>query len=141
SPDDRREFEAWYKAWTFYQAEKDAFWDKVEATRKARRQKIRTGKLVTKADYVNEFPPEFQGPTLSKRLAAEWSKYQAAGTETRKPATDLPDLNAYLAAAKRHYGFEPERIPEREFKRRYAREALRLGLTREQVVRVYALET
>lgn len=140
-PDDRREFENYYKAWTFHQAEKDAFWAKVEARRSARRQKIRAGKLITRADYVNEFPPEFEGPTLSKRLAAEWAKYQAAGTGTRKPPSDLPDLNAYLAAAKRHYNFEPERISEREFKRRYAREALRLGLTREQVVRVYALET
>lgn len=140
-PDDRREFEAYYKAWTFHQAEKDAFWDKVEARRKARRQKIRAGQLVTRADYVDEYPPEFEGPTLSKRLAAEWARYQAAGAGPTKPPADLPGLDAYLAAAKRHYNFEPERISEREFKRRYAREALRLGLTSEQVVRVYALET
>ena len=37
--------------------------------------------------------------------------------------------------------FEPERIPEREFKRRYAQEAIAVGLTKDQVVRVYALET
>ena len=43
--------------------------------------------------------------------------------------------------ARQHYAFEPARISEREFKRRYAEEAIALGLTKEQVVRVYALET
>ena len=53
----------------------------------------------------------------------------------------MADVSDFLANAKRFYGFVPERISEREFKRRYAREALRLGLTPDQVVRVYALET
>lgn len=142
SAQDRREFEAYYKAWTFYSAEKDAFWDRVEATRKARREKMRNGQLVTKADYVDAFPPEFEGPTLSKRLSAAWSKFQAGDeTKPQPPKAELPGIADYLAAAKRHYGFVPERISEREFKRRYAREALRLGLSKEQVVRVYALET
>src|SRR5690606_17388466 len=37
--------------------------------------------------------------------------------------------------------FVPERISEQEFKRRDALEALAHGLSKEQVVRVYALET
>ena len=53
----------------------------------------------------------------------------------------MPDVADFLASAKTNYGFVPERIAEREFKRRYAREALRLGLSKTQVVRVYALET
>ena len=53
----------------------------------------------------------------------------------------MPGLADFLAQAKAQYDFVPERIPEREFKLRYAREALRVGLTKDQVVRVYALET
>ena len=47
----------------------------------------------------------------------------------------------YLDAAKRVYNFTPERLSEKEFKRRYAEEAIALGLAKDQVVRVYALET
>lgn len=142
SAKDRKEFEAYYKAWTFHQAEKDAFWDQVEEKRKVRRAKLRDGRLITKADYVDGFPPEFEGPNLSKPLSEAWKKFQADGREeSKRPAADLPGLADYLAAAKRYYGFEPERISEREFKLRYAREALRLGLSKDQVVRVYALET
>ncbi|CFX52804.1 conserved protein of unknown function [Candidatus Filomicrobium marinum] len=142
SADDRRQFEEYYKAWTFHQAEKDAFWDQVESKRSARRKKIRRGDLVRKSDYVTGYPPEFEGPNLSKRLAAAWAKF-LAGDEKKpeRPRDELPGINDYLAAAKRHYGFVPERISEREFKLRYAREALRLGLSKDQVVRVYALET
>jgi hypothetical protein len=35
----------------------------------------------------------------------------------------------------------PKRASEQEFKRKYAAEALRLGLTKDQIVRIYALET
>jgi hypothetical protein len=47
----------------------------------------------------------------------------------------------FLAHAKEQYGFVPKRTTEQDFKRKYAIEALSLGLTKEQVVRVYALET
>ena len=57
-----------------------------------------------------------------------------------KEKKELPGLADFLAAAKKHYGFEPSRIPEREFKRRYAEEAIALGLSRSRSS-VYALET
>ena len=47
----------------------------------------------------------------------------------------------FLDNAKAHYGFVPTPTTEREFKRRYAEEALAVGLTKDQVVRIYALET
>jgi len=53
----------------------------------------------------------------------------------------LPGIPDFLASALSHYKFEPERIPEIEFKRRYAREALSIGLRKDQVVKIYALET
>ena len=53
----------------------------------------------------------------------------------------MPGVADYLASAKRHYNFTPERISESEYKRRYALEALSYGLSKDQVVRVFALET
>lgn len=143
SGDDRKVFEAYLAAKTFYDAEVDAFWGKVESKRSKRRKKKKTGGLITAADYVDGFPPEYDGPTLPKALAKAWSAYLSEDEEKRpvKPPTELPGIPDYLREAKAQYGFEPDRIPEREFKRRYAREALRLGLNSEQVVRVYALET
>ena len=90
---------------------------------------------------MQSFPPKYQGPKLSKSLAAKWKRWNAKPAAEKKKRTALPNINDYLAYARQHYNFAPEVIPEREFKRRYAREALRLGLTKDQVVRVYAFET
>ena len=95
-------------------------------------------------DYVWSYPPTYQGPRLSADLDRQWTRFLAAQERPEEPAQEkkeLPGLADFLAAARKHYGFEPTRIPEREFKRRYAEEAIALGLTKEQVVRVYALET
>ncbi|MEO1206128.1 MAG: hypothetical protein AAFV45_07325 [Pseudomonadota bacterium] len=143
STKDRKAFNAYLTAKTFHDADKDAFWAKVSTKRKKRRAKIRKGALVTERDYVTAFPPEFEGPELSKALASKWKAWQTRDADkgpARKRST-LPGVKDFLRNAKRYYGFLPERIPEREFKRRYAAEALRLGLSQEQVVRVYALET
>jgi hypothetical protein len=53
----------------------------------------------------------------------------------------LATVADFLAYAKELYGFVPTPTTEREFKRRYAQEALAVGLTKDQVVRIYALET
>ncbi|MFA9472987.1 MAG: hypothetical protein ACERJ2_00280 [Filomicrobium sp.] len=143
SAKDQRTFQAYLKARTFHEAERDAFWAKVNRKRNERRKKKRRRAVLRSTDYVNAHPPKYEGPMLPKSLAKAWSKYLKDG-EKKKPAkkrTELPGIPDYLRASKKYYGFVPERIPEREFKRRYAREALRLGLNSDQVVRVYALET
>jgi hypothetical protein len=58
-----------------------------------------------------------------------------------KPPEALPVVADFLRHAKEQYGFTPLRIAEDEFMLNYALEALALGLTRDQVVRVYAFET
>ena len=143
SAKNQRIFQNYLKAKTFHEAQKDAFWAKVDKKRSIRRKKKRRGSVLRASDYVDAYPPKYDGPKLPKSLANAWSKYLKAG-EAKKPKKKraaLPGIPEYLRAAKKHYGFVPERIPEREFKRRYAREALRLGLNADQVVRVYALET
>lgn len=142
SPKDRAAFNAHLTARTFYEAQKDAYWAKVTSTRKKRRRKIRRGQLITSRDYVTEFPPEFEGPELSKSLARRWLAFRNRDKpKTERKRSTIPGVEDFLRNARRYYGFVPDRVSEREFKRRYAAEALRLGLSRDQVVRVYALET
>ncbi len=143
SPQQQQEFQKWHAAQQHFERRLDAYWHEVERKRKARRPKRSSGKFYAATDYVLTFPPEYKGPQLSKDLEVRWARFQAV-QEKQQPETAkrvMPGIDDFLAAAKQYYGFTPTRIPEREFKRRYAAEALALGLTKEQVVRVYALET
>ena len=122
----------------------DAYWRKITDKRALRKRKRRRRKLeLTAADYVQSFPPEYKGPCLPAALQKRWNDFSPR-TSGRLPTAE-PDLKPtaqdFLSLARVHYGFVPERVPEREFKRRYAREALALGITKEQVVTIYALET
>lgn len=143
SPADRKLFEEWLSARAFYDFELGKYWRAITDKRSARRTKRHAGQPLLAEDYVPGFPPEYRGPELRPDLAKAWVEHQAAAAGPSPPAPEKPVLTVAdaLAAAKWHYDFVPERIPEREFKRRYAREALALGLTKEQVVRIYALET
>ena len=140
---ERQEFVKWYQAQQHFERRLDAYWHEVERKRKARRPKRARGFLYSEDDYVRSFPPEYSGPRLSSSIETRWKRYEAAQEKVKptKPSSRQPDVNDFLAAAKKYYGFTPTRISEEEFKRRYAAEALSLGLTKEQVVRVYALET
>jgi hypothetical protein len=139
---ERQRFEAWYSAQVFFDASLEAYWDKVQAKRSVRRARRRKGEAFRHYDYVKEFPPKYSGPQIEASLLQRWRSFRDRDKpETAGKREELPGVPDYLAAARRHFGFQPERIAEREFKRRYAREALRLGLTKDQIVRIYALET
>jgi hypothetical protein len=143
SPAQKQAFKAWRTARAHYERRLDAYWHEVEKKRKGRRPKRGSGKLYLPDDYVWTFPPEYKGPGLSASLARLWRRYEAAQERARphKARRTQPGIPEFLAAAKKYYGFVPTRVSEAEFKRRYAKESLRLGLTEAQVVRVYALET
>jgi hypothetical protein len=143
TPAQADEFAAWRSAKMKYDRQLDAYWDEIEKKRAGRRAKRGSTKFFDTDDYVWGYPPTYQGPRLSPDLDQRWTRFLAQDRpgEPPKEKKELPGLADFLAAAKKHYGFEPSRIPEREFKRRYAEEAIALGLTKEQVVRVYALET
>lgn len=137
-------FEDWLSAVAFHEFELDAYWKDVNDKRSVRRARKSRSEELTVDDYVSRFPPEFKGSALPPELQKAWADFQARNAppvppvEPPKPVATVPD---FLAAASQSYGFEPQRIAEREFKLRYAREALRIGLTKDQVVRIYALET
>lgn len=140
---ERKVFEDYLSAQATHEFKSDAYWREVSNRKALRRGKRSRGEAIAVADYVRSFPPKYAGPELPPALAKRWQAYQAADDvkKDRPPPRPLPGLADFLAAAEAEYGFRPERIPEQEFKLRYAREAVSLGLTGDQVVRVYALET
>ncbi len=142
-PDERALFDDYMSARTLHDFKLDAFWREVSNKRAQRKAKKKRGDTLLASDYAEGFPPKYTGPTLPEALAKRWAAFQAAEEEQgkREPPQPKPGLADFLALAKSVYNFTPEIIPEREFKLRYAREALSLGLTKDQVVRVYALET
>ncbi len=144
SPQQQNEFIAWRTAKSQHDKLLDAYWAQVEKKRDGRRAKRASTKFFDESDYVWSYPPTYKGPRLSADLDKRWASFLASQEkhpEAPKPPKPIPGLADFLAAAKKHYAFVPTRISEREFKRRYAAEALQLGLAQEQVVRVYALET
>ena len=110
--------------------------ERVEAKRDLRKAKRMMRQEYEADDYVQVHPPKYQGPDLPADVARIIA-------ELRPPVRGkpLPTVGDFLAAAKAQFGFVPKRTTEQDFKRRYAIEALKVGLTKDQVVRVYALET
>jgi hypothetical protein len=142
-PAQQNEFIAWRTAKNQHDRMLDAYWQDIEKKRAGRRLKRGNTKFFDTDDYVWTFPPTYKGPRLSADLDKRWERFLAAQEQPQTPKQEkpIPGLADFLAASRQHYAFEPARIPEREFKRRYAEEAIALGLSKEQVVRVYALET
>ena len=138
---ERSEFDSWYIAQILHKEALNSYWKSIKVLRQNRRKKKAAKRTLTDKDYVRKFPPTYNGPKLKKSLLRRWRAFQRKDRPTVKKPTELPNVSDYLRSAKRHYNFVPERIPEREYKRRYAMEALSHGLTKDQVVRIFALET
>src|SRR5690606_10516911 len=95
-------------------------------------EKRRRGEALTLADYVLDQPPVYSGPPRPPGPPLP--------AEPRRP--EIPVVADFLKHAAEEFGFVPRRpANELEFKRAYARAALDVGLTREQVVGIYAFET
>ncbi len=132
--DQAQEFERWRAAKIHFDRRLDAYWYQIESKRKDRRPKRAGGQLYAAEDYVWTFPPEYEGPPLAPDLRRRYEAFLAAlkqQEQTPTPERELPGVDDFLAAAKQHYNFVPSRIPERDFKRRYAQEAVALGLTKD----------
>ncbi len=132
----RKVYDAWRAARAAYDKQADAYWSLIERRKDQRRDKRRAGQSFVAGDYVAEQPPKYAGPELPADIARIM-----AGPRPAEPDKDIPALADYLASAKQHFDFVPTPSSELDFKRRYAEEAFHLGLSKAQVVRVYALET
>lgn len=142
SESEGEQFRAWKTARRDFDASLDAYWNAVDAKRLERKRKRTTSIQFGPNDYVMTFPPKYEGPELSAALSKRYNEFIAAQAQASpNQPQQLATVADYLAAAKSVYSFTPERVSEREFKRRYASEAAALGLSKEQVVRIYALET
>ncbi|MFM9936031.1 MAG: hypothetical protein ACKVOL_07505, partial [Novosphingobium sp.] len=138
-----QQFQAWRASRRVHEARLDAYWAAVEGKRAERRKKKAAKLELVAADYVQAFPPQYDGPQLPPDLLRAWNKFveEEEAKQPPPPVKEIPALEDFLAHAKNVYGFTPERVSERAFKDRYAEEALALGLSKTQVVRIYALET
>ena len=118
-----------------YDEQATAYWDKVVEKRRARNAKRRGNLPIQLTDYVLTQPPVYTGPPRPVDPAAP----PGPGPEEKPP---IPVVADFLKAAAEQFGFVPERpASEVEFKRAYAQAASTAGLTREQIVGVYAFET
>lgn len=136
TPAQQRAYVAYRTARGAFDRESRKYWNQVEGKRNLRRAKRVMRQEFGASDYVEAHPPKYPGPELPPDVARVLAELRPASEQ--RP---LPGVADFLAAAKAQFGFVPKRVSEIEFKRRYASEALRIGLTKEQVVRVYALET
>jgi hypothetical protein len=136
NPEQRRFYEAWRVARITFDADLDAYWESVNAKRDLRKRKRSAGQPFTSHDYVLTQVPKYTGPALPEAIAKI-----LADDPPPAPEKLLATVGDFLQAAKEVYNFTPEVTTEAEFKRRYAAEALAVGLNKDQVIRVYALET
>ena len=117
-----------------YEAEASAYWDTVAAKRRVRNAKRRDHEAIALDDYVLTQPPVYSGPPRPVDPRAP------APPPPERP--EIPVIADFLKNAAGQFGFVPDRpASDLEFKRAYARAALAAGLTREQIVGVYAFET
>ena len=136
SPDQRRMYDAFRIARLTFEAQLDAYWESVNERRDERKRKRLASQPYTARDYIMTQPPKYNGPTLLDSIAKI-----IADAKPPEPERQLPGVADFLQSARDVYNFVPEATTEVEFKRRYAAEALAIGLTKDQVVKVYALET
>ena len=122
------------KARFAYEEEASAYWDQVVEKRRTRNAKRRDHLPIELADYVLSQPPVYAGPPRPINP-------EAPGPEpSERPP--IPVIADFLKATAEQYGFVPQRPPsELDFKRAYAKAASSAGLTRDQIVGVYAFET
>ncbi len=136
SPALQRQLDDYTRARQAFLAESEAYWTAIAGKRKLRAQKRRSGEPVTREDYVLTQPPVYAGPPRPVDPSIP------DRDETIPPKKPIPVMADFLRHARMHYDFVPERpASERDFKRAYAQTALAAGLTREQIIRVYAFET
>ena len=135
--DQRQSYQSWQDARAIFERQQDAYWSAIGARRAERRRKIGSGVRVSPDDFVMAQPPKYTGPPLRPDIAKIITELTPPGPDP----SEITTLTEMLAAARQHYRFEPGVVAEREFKRRYAMEALAMGLSKDEVTRIYAFET
>src|SRR6266446_281668 len=114
-----------------------AYWNAISDKRRVRIAKRRNNDPIGLDDYVLTQPPIYKGPPRPTDPAAPSA---SDPTEAHRP--EIPVVADFLKAAADQFGFVPQRPKtDFDFKLAYAKIATASGLTRDQVVRIYAFET
>ena len=136
-----REYEAkladYTKARQEFDEQNRKYWGLVAEKRRIRNDKRSRQERVVAVDYVLEQPPVYSGPPRPVGPSAPPLPPQA----TPVPRS-IPVVADFLKAAAEHFDFVPQQPKtEIEYKKTYARTAFAAGLTKDQVVRIYAFES
>ncbi len=117
-----------------YEAEASAYWETIAEKRRSRNAKRREHLRIGVDDYVLAQPPVYSGPPRPVDPNAP------GPLPSERP--EIPVLADFLQNAAQQFGFVPDRpATDLDFKRAYAKAAAAAGLTRDQIVGVYAFET
>ena len=119
-----------------YEKEAAAYWRSVADKRKIRTEKRARNETAAGGDYIFTQPPVYSGPPRPTPPPGFKPKEEIA------PPKYVPVIADFLKNAQTEFQFRPERpASERQFKRAYAKAAAAAGLTRDQIVGIYAFET
>jgi len=133
----KRKLAEYEEARAAFEADASAYWSEISAKRRERNAKRRDRIPLTADDYVLTQPPVYEGPKRPVNPNPE-----LVPEKPPRPPKYIPVVADFLGAAQKHFQFAPQRpSSEAEFKRVYIRTALAEGLTRDQILRVYAFET
>jgi hypothetical protein len=131
----RRKLEEYTRARQKFDDEASAYWKSIADKRRQRNAKRRANQAVVLEDYVLTQPPIYSGPPQPVDPSAP-------GPPPRPPREYVPVVSDFLKLAAEHFNFIPQRPhAEMEYKRAYAKAALAAGLTKPQIVRIYAFES
>ena len=111
-----------------------SYWSSVSEKRRERNAKRRSKQAITLDDYVLTQPPVYAGPPMP----IDPSQPEPPPVQRKY----VPVVADFLQAAAEYFHFGPQMpVSEMEYKREYARLAAAAGLTKDQVVRIYAFES
>ena len=112
-----------------FEGDAATYWRLISEKRHLRGAKHLSNQQVLLEDYMLAQPPEHQ-------------VWRAPDEESTRSPDYIPIAADFLKAAAKEFSFVPERpAVENEFKKAYAQLALSAGLTKDQIVRIYAFET
>jgi len=131
----RRKLAEYAAARQDFEEKTNAYWSSIAEKRRLRNSKRRNNEAILLTDYVLTQPPVYAGPP---RPIDPSAPKQEPPPIARKY---VPVVADFLRSAAEQFNFIP-RPPEREieYKRAYVKVASAAGLTKEQVVRIYAFE-
>jgi len=131
--DYKSDLEAYNLAHDAFEAQAQAYWASIAEKKAIRNTKRSNHEQLALTDYVLTQPPIYTGP----RKPIE----PGAPEVPPPPPKYIPVIADFLQNAKEQFQFSPERPKsELEFKQAYARAAHAAGLTKSQIVRIYAFE-